>query len=811
MSVTITEFPATVDKREEITRTMLTSLREFRSRPGVSTVAVITLALGVAGATSMFAMLGAMGAAMVPPGVDAARIARVVWTALDESGARGSLTAQECTSLVAGTSAFESFAFWSGESTVVGEDGPTASVQRISPDFFQTLRFTVSAGRTFTRDEYREGATGTVIASERFLRRFPAYGLGKPVRFGNRDYTIVGILPDRAWYPAAGTEIWMPLSLSRDGSPLADSVSVAVRLRSPDRLEQARAQLSVLTARLTAGEQSGRPRKLSLITLEQDANKRAGFGLVGLIGPSVVVLLIACGNVANLLLARATRREREMAVRAALGASRWRLMRERLAESAWPAAAGGALGFALALAAVGGLRAWVASVPESREAAQAIRIDERALLFALAVTAVIPFVVGLVPAFVASRPNLQSALHASPGRRKPRRGPYGGRDVLVVVEVGLAVVLVVWAGMFASFFTELWRVRWGFDAAKVVAVELSLKRDGARPGADAELIGDVLAALRQVPGVDSAASGSVVGLDPIWRGTPIEFEGCAAASSALGAVMMPVDADFFMTLGIPVRRGRGIGLEDASGSPRVAVVSQRHADRCWPGHDPLGRRLRSGGAKGAEWITVVGVAPDAMTTKAVEMVQPVYVPVTQVARVPSTVFVRARGDGAALIGPLRSAVRRVDKGQPLDAVGRLDEQLRAELSGAPVIVGIIGGFGLFALALAALGVFSVVSYMVAERTREFGIRMALGASRSAVLRMVVGQATAIVAVGGGVSIVGTLAVTRTALREVAVLAITDPMLWVAVVGLLAMVAVAASIVPARRATSVQPSAALRAE
>ncbi len=603
----------------------------------------------------------------------------------------------------------------------------------------------------------------------------------------------------------------MPLPCSGDGRPLVESVSVAVRLRSPDRVEQARSQLAVLTARLTAGERSGRPRKLSLITLEQDVNTRSSFGLVGLIGPSVVVLLIACGNVANLLLARAARREREMAVRAALGASRWRLMRERLAESAWPAGAGGALGIALAFAAVAALRAWVGSVPESREAAQAVRLDGRALLFALAVTAVIPLVFGLVPAFVASQPNLQPALHESSGRRKPRRGPYGGRDVLAIVEVGLAVVLVVWAGMFARFFTEMWRVRWGFDSSKVVAVELSLRHDAERPHANAGLIDDVLAAVRRVPGVERASSGTFVGLDPVWRGEPIEFEACAAASSSMGAAIMPVDADFFATLGIPVQRGRGIGPDDTSGSPRVAVVSQRNAERCWPGEDPLGRRLRTSRARGAEWVTVVGVASDVMTTRGIEMVQPVYVPATQVGHEAGTVFVRAGGDAAALIGPLRAAIRAVDESQPLDRIGRIDEQSLAKFSGAPVIVGIIGSFGLFALILAALGVFSVVSYMVAERTREFGIRMALGASRSAVLRMVLGQAGVIVAVGSGVSIAVTLAVTRGVFLELAILAVTDPLLWLAVASLLALVVVAASIVPARRATSVQPSVALRAE
>jgi putative ABC transport system permease protein len=338
-----------------------------------------------------------------------------------------------------------------------------------------------------------------------------------------------------------------------------------------------------------------------------------------------------------------------------------------------------------------------------------------------------------------------------------------------------------------------------------------LRRGAARPGTHDGLVEDVLAAVRRVPGVERASSGSFVGLDPSWRGEPIEFEACAAASSAIGAAIVPVDADFFATLGIPLQRGRGIGPGDTSGSPRVAVVSQRHAERCWPGEDPLGRRLRSGRGQGTEWLTVIGVTPDVLTTKAVEMVQPVFVPVNQASHEAGTVFVRARGDAAALMGPLRAAIRNVDKSQPLDRIGRIDERLLARLSGAPMIVGIIGSFGLFALTLAALGVFSVISYMVAERTREFGIRMALGASRSDVLRMVLGQAGVIVAVGSGVSIVGMLAVTRAAFREVADLAVTDPLLWLAVSGLLALVAIAATIVPARRATSVQPSVALRAE
>jgi putative ABC transport system permease protein len=427
------------------------------------------------------------------------------------------------------------------------------------------------------------------------------------------------------------------------------------------------------------------------------------------------------------------------------------------------------------------------------------------------VTAVIPFLFGLVPAVVASRPNLQSALHEAAGRRRRKRGPYGGRDLLVIVEVGLAVVLVVSAGMFTRFFAELGRVQWGFDPARVVAVELSLKREVGAGGANATLVEEVVAALRQVPGVAGAASGSFIGMDPVWRGEPLEFESCAAPPNAVGAATTPVDADFFATLGMQVRRGRGIETRDTAGAPWVAVISQRHADRCWPGQDPLGRRVRRSRAPGAEWMMVVGVVADAITTKAVEVVQPVYVPVTQVERVPSTVFVRAKGETAGLIGPLRAAVRSVDKHQPQDTVGRLDDRLFHWRSGTPVILGIIGGFGLFALTLAALGVFSVISYMVAERTREFGVRIALGASRADVLRLVAGQAAAIVAIGAIASSVGTLCVTSVTFREMADLATTDYTLWAGVTALLAFVAVAATIVPARRATRIEPMAALRAE
>jgi len=803
---------------------------EFRSRPWVSAVAVVTLALGVAGATTMFTMLSAVGSVMVPPGVDAARIARVVWMRSEETGTRGPVTADEYAELKKGLSVFETVSAWTDQQMLLGgAGGPSVSVKRVSIDFFRTLGFKPSAGRLFTADDARGGSPRVAILREGARQRLGGLNPRSLVRLGGNDYAVVGILPDRCWYPGAGgPDFWLPLEMSREGVPAAREVWMTVRLRSSDRrsLELARSQVAAAGTRLAQASPvaADRSRRLVLITLQADVGTRVGFGLLGLLGPAIIVLLITCGNVANLLLARAARREREMAVRAALGASRFRLIRERLAESAWLGGLGGALGVALAVAGVALLRLWVASFEESHSAADTIQLSGTALLFAVGVTIAIPLVFGLVPALVASKPNLTQSLHSAPGSRRPRRGPYGGRDVLVIVEIGLAIVLVVCAVMFSRFFAALNNIDWGFDASKVVAVGLSFGHGPSAGAADARRLADIVDAVRQVPGVRAAATGGLPGLSMERDRQPIEFDGCAAATGRVGAVAISVGPQYFSTLGLPVRRGRAISEMDTAGSAPVAVISERHGARCWPGQDPIGHRIRRGQGADARWLTVVGVVPDTMVTRALaDGPQAIYIPSAQsgsstgnaagrpVEDVPNGFFVRADGDTRALVERIRATVRRVDPTQPLDDIERLDERWHRRFGGAPLIVGILGGFGAFALALGALGVFSVTSYMVAERTREFGIRIALGASRREVLQLVLKQAAIIVGIGTAVSFAGTLAVTRLGFREMADLAITDPILWASVCFLLVAVAVGASIVPAQRAMRVEPIVALRAE
>ena len=399
--------------------------REFRSSPWVSVVAVLTLALGVAGATTMFAMIGAMGSIMVPPGVDAARVGRVVWTSSAEAGARGPLNAEEYAQLAAAGTIFEAVSASTDDALVLGgPDGPSVSVRRVSRDFFRTLGFQPSAGRTFIAGDWRQGASRVAIVRESLARRVAEVGVGRVVRLGGDDHAIVGILPDRCWFPTAGgPDVWLPLDTTAGGVPAARMVIVTARARSEADLALAQSQVEAIGGRLVQGPAAGQARRLRFVTLQEDVQRRTGFGMVGLLGPSIVVLLIACGNVANLLLARATRRQREVAVRAALGASRLRLVRERLAESAWLGVAGGVVGIGFAGAGVGLLRLWIGSFESAQSAADWIRLDHRALLFAMAVTCVIPIVSGLVPAWTASKPNLTQALHQSPPRRRPRRGP----------------------------------------------------------------------------------------------------------------------------------------------------------------------------------------------------------------------------------------------------------------------------------------------------------------------------------------------------------------------------------------------------
>jgi predicted permease len=747
---------------------------------------------------------------MVPPGLDASRVGRIVWSSAESSGARGPLASAEFVGIrdaaLPGITVLA--AYTDSESQLGGSDEPVAT-KRVSASFFEAFGFRAAAGRNFTAEDQAPGHERVAILSASLLERRPDLGLGRTVIVEGESHLVVGILPDGAWYPARGTDVWLPLLVSASGEPLPERVAAAFRLHEGASLDLLRTQLAALGPRLAGDDPGGRWRRLRPVTLEEEVSTRGGAGLVMLVSPALVVLLIACANVANLLLARAAGREPEMAVRAALGAGRWRLVTERLAESLTVALAGGAAGLGLAVVFVRLLRAWLGSARETQGLEGLIQLDTRAIGFAVLVTLAVPLLFGLVPAVKGSRPNLVAALQQGPGRRKPRRGPYGGRDLLVVVEIGLAVVLVVFAGMLTRFFQEMGNVRWGFDADRVIAVAMTSER---RMSTDERLrlSSALLEKAREVPGVSTASVGSLHAPDlPRERNGHVEFEDCTDLEAA-GAVPFHVGKEYFPTLGIRIVEGRPLSDADGASGLPVAVISARHVRRCWQGESALGRRLKITVGKNVEWATVVGVAPDAVTTRAIsDLPQPVYLPWRPGQPDPPLLLVRTNGQSAAVARSLLDALRQVDPTMSATRMSRIDERFERQLSQTPLVLGLLAGFAAFSLLLGGLGVFAVTSYTVAERTREFGVRIALGASPSQVLRLVMRQATTVVLIGASVAIAGTLAVARATFHQLADLAMTDMPLWTGVALILALVAVGASLAPARRATRVQPVEALR--
>jgi len=793
--------------------------RELRAHPGVAAGAILTLALGIGGSTTMYSVMSGIGSG-VASGVDADRVGRIVGSNPRLGTDRGPLSVDAFLAIRAGTDALEEAAAFSDDSALLdgekGASGASVAVTRISPGFFSTLGFTLSAGRPFREDECRSVAAPVVIVSERFCaRRWPGgmtAAIGQTVSLGGEAHTVVGVLPDRLWFGGPGTDLYAPVALEAAGGGRSP-VFVVGRLRPRAAWSAAQVELLRTASRIAKDDPEVEPGwTIRAIPLREDAMKRARFGLLGVLGPAVVVLLIACGNVAHLLLARGSRREREMAIRAALGAGRFRLVVERLAESAWIAALAGLLGLAFALWGTAAARAWIDRFKPGM--ADAVRHDTSSLAFVVGLTVLTPPLFGLLPALRASKPNLAGALHGTAGQKARRRGAYGGRDLLVILEMALAVVLVATAGLFAAFFWELNHIEQRYDASRLLAVQLDLSR-ATRAGGDEQarrLVASIVASVRSIPGVREAAAAQMP--VPIGgRPDPRVLEGCVARANAPSSVpVLAVGDGYFAAIGLPILRGRGIERTDVAGSPPVAVVSESVASRCWPGLDAVGRRVRVSDA--AAWATVVGVVRDPMASHALAGIlpmAPVFLPAVQRGGAVGSLLVRAEGDALSLAHPVRDAIRAVDRNQPVAETVLLADLISRRFVDGWMLIGLMNVFAALALALAAVGVFGVTSYSVAERTREFGIRVAMGATPAGIIRMVTGQALGVVAIGAVLAALGTAAVTRVMWAELLVVGASSWLGFASIAAVIGLVALAACVIPARRATRVDPVVALRAE
>jgi putative ABC transport system permease protein len=802
--------------------------RALARTPGFTAAAVLALALGIGASAAVFSVVNSVLLRPLPY-MDAEQLVVILHRAKNPVAPANYLDWRRESRAFEDMGAAE---LWAPNLTGRAEPEKLWAL-RMTPSMFPVLGVPPLLGRAFLPSEGEPGSDHVIILSHRlWQRRFmgDASVIGRSVMLDGEPYTVVGVMPEDfrfAPFWATQTELWAPLALSqRAANRGGSSLRVFARLAPGVPLGQAQAEMATIADRLDK-EYPGTNRDVTVLSLTEKVVGDVRPALLVLLVAVGFVLLIACANVAHLLLARAAARQRELAVRTALGASRSRIIRQLLTESSLLALTGGALGIALATTAV---RVLVALSPGSIPRVETIALDGRVLAATVILSLLTGVAFGLVPALHRERRDLADAL------RDSSRGSTGGvertrlRDILVASEFALALVLLVGAGLMIRSFQALQSVDPGFDPRNVLTAVVTVtgtkEEDPRRRAAFfQELVGKVAA----LPGVESASAinhlplaGDMWGWPFVVEGRPLPKPG--EMTTAAYRVVLP---GYFRTMRIPILRGRDVTDRDRLDAPGVVVVNEEMASRQWPGEDALGKRISLDTEGRGPWLTVVGVAKNAVRGEwTAEPEEEVYLPYLQTRSYLEersswiaylTLVLRTRCpkapacDAAELVPPLREAVRSLEPNAPLSEVQTMEQVVRSETARTRFNLALLATFAAVALILAALGIYGVMSYSVSRRTHEIGIRMALGARRGDVLRLVVLQGMVVALAGAVVGLLGALALTRFMTSLLYKVGSTDVATFVAVPVVLAGVALAASYLPARRATRIDPLLALRHE